>query len=189
MTSGLASPGAEILCFVCTANVIRSPLAAALLTQRIGAAEPRIAIMSAGLVVDPAQVAPPDARAVAEHMRVDLSGHRARALTEDLIKQAQLVLTMTHDHRGAVMRRDVTAYARVFTIAEFVRLSARGAGPTRPSAAATAAHALRSRTAPVAFSEDVPDPIGQPLAEMRRIGRRLETLVDGVAAVLRGHTE
>src|SRR6266542_3622641 len=73
--------------FVCTGNICRSPLAASLLER---------ALKERGL---------------------DLSGHRARLLTRELVEQADLILTMARHHRARV--DELGGEGRVFVLGEY----------------------------------------------------------------------
>jgi protein-tyrosine-phosphatase len=48
---------------------------------------------------------------------LDLSGHRARLLTRELLERADLVLTMSRHHRARV--RELDRNARVFLLGEY----------------------------------------------------------------------
>lgn len=174
---------------VCTANVIRSPLAAAMLRQHLSGSSAQIglAIQSAGLVASPGQQVTPGAQAIARRMGMDLSGHRSRPVTRDLMEHAEIVLTMTEAHRAAVLRQQPSALSRTFTLPEFVRLSAdRPDAVSQPSAPADRAHRARPRTRPADGPEDVPDPIGRPMENLECVARQLDRLTGTVAGVIRG---
>ncbi|MFZ5625670.1 MAG: low molecular weight protein arginine phosphatase [Gemmatimonadota bacterium] len=89
--------------FVCTGNTCRSPLAEALLRQRL--AERGIAgidVASAGTGAWDGAPASEGSYLVALEHGLDLSGHRARMLTRDLVRQADLILAMSWSHRDRV---------------------------------------------------------------------------------------
>jgi protein-tyrosine phosphatase len=105
---------------VCTANVCRSPATAELLALGAG---PDVRLTSAGL------------RAVAGQGRCSLTadwlaeigvpltaGHRSRPLTVALIREADLVLTMTRQHRSGVLRLLPSRQGSTFTLAQAARL-------------------------------------------------------------------
>ncbi len=85
--------------FVCTGNVCRSPMAAAILAHLL--AEHGVA----GIEVGSAGTAPWDGAPASEgsylvslEHGLDLSGHRARQLTTDLVESSDLVLGMGPHH-------------------------------------------------------------------------------------------
>lgn len=91
---------------VCTGNTCRSAMGEALLRQEIarrGLAD-RITVSSAGTQAYPGDLASPGAMIVMAERDIDLTPHRARPLTAELVRQAALVLTMTKRQREAVLR-------------------------------------------------------------------------------------
>ena len=116
---------------VCTGNICRSPLAAAVLRDALAEIAPGgFAVESAGtnaLVGEPAQ---PEAVAIAAGLGSTLEGFEARQLTEGMIERADLVLTLAERHRSSVLRL-YPALKRTFTVREFSRLL--GALPTDES--------------------------------------------------------
>jgi protein-tyrosine phosphatase len=110
----------------------------------------------------------PMARFVAE-AGCPATGFRARQLTDDLVRAANLVLTATREHRSAVVDLLPAAVRRTFTLREFARLLA-GAdlgslpGSTALRLTSAIAYALTQRGRVQASSEDdgVVDPFGAP---------------------------
>jgi protein-tyrosine phosphatase len=93
--------------FVCTGNTCRSPLAevfcAKLLAERLGCSATELrgrgyVVQSAGLAAGMGSEAAADAMAVAGEYGVDLSMHRSRFLTEDMLARADFLVTMTRSH-------------------------------------------------------------------------------------------
>ena len=91
--------------FVCTGNTCRSPMAETLMRMRVdnrklGSAQANeITVSSAGISAaygDPAAV---HAQEIAAERGGDLSRHCARQATAAMLKEADLVLTMTQQHR------------------------------------------------------------------------------------------
>jgi protein-tyrosine-phosphatase len=103
---------------VCTGNICRSPLAAALmrraLTER-GA--DGIEVSSAGTGAWDGAPASEGAYLVALEQGLDLSGHRARLLTRDLVEQSDLILTMARHHRARV--DELGGEGHVFVFGEY----------------------------------------------------------------------
>jgi protein-tyrosine-phosphatase len=50
---------------------------------------------------------------------IDLSGHRATRLSPEATGRSDVILTMTRNHKEAVLRLDPSARARTFMLAEF----------------------------------------------------------------------
>ena len=91
------------LLFVCTGNTCRSPMAEAiarhLLAER-GLAD--ASASSAGTSAWDGATASDGALLVALEHELDLAGHRARQLTPDLVRDADVILVMGPHHRDRV---------------------------------------------------------------------------------------
>jgi len=92
----------RVIVVVCHGNICRSPLAAALLRRALGS--DGIRVESAGFA-GPNRVAPHDAVAAAARRGVDLSNHRSRLLTADLVSAADLLVVMEPEQQRAVCER------------------------------------------------------------------------------------
>ncbi|WP_456237999.1 arsenate reductase/protein-tyrosine-phosphatase family protein, partial [Marisediminicola senii] len=105
---------------VCTANVCRSPFAAALLANRLVAADPgtTITVSSAGSRAHHGAAACEVAAAMATDGGFPILGHASRPLDVSTIEGADLILTAEAAHRSAVSRLVPGARARTFTISE-----------------------------------------------------------------------
>ena len=103
---------------VCTANVCRSPLAAAILRRRWDAAGLPAEVSSAGVR---AMTAAPVCVMSQEVLGAPLAG-AAREITPDLVREADLVLTMEREQRSSVVRLLPGSQARVFTVREAAAL-------------------------------------------------------------------
>ena len=91
LRSGRA-PGVVLV--VCHGNICRSPYAAGALRRRLPAAfAAAVRVDSAGFV-GPHRGAPPEAIQVAAGRGVDLSGHRSKLLTPQMVAGADLIVVM-----------------------------------------------------------------------------------------------
>jgi low molecular weight protein-tyrosine phosphatase len=97
-----ARPRPKTLLVVCHGNICRSPLAAALLQREL--APLGMAVQSAGFLGFN-RPAPPTAVTAAERHRVDLSAHRSRLVTVDLVRAADLILVMDPSQRRRICER------------------------------------------------------------------------------------
>lgn len=88
----------EHILVVCTGNICRSPVAAAMLKQLC----PGKHIESAGLGAMVGKGVDRTARQLAEAVGLDVTGHVACQLTHEMLQQADLVLVMSHGQRLAV---------------------------------------------------------------------------------------
>lgn len=130
------------LLFVCTGNTCRSPLAEALARSL----DPTLEVASAGVGALEGQPASPHAVEVARKRGLDLGKHSSRALTHELVADADLILVMTDAHRRLVTGRFPQAEGKVH------RLKAYASGTER----------------------DVADPYGGPLEVYEACAEELE---------------
>jgi protein-tyrosine phosphatase len=148
---------------VCTGNVCRSPAVERLLASKLG---PTVSVSSAGTH---ALVGHPISEPMAALLRdsgVEPDSFQARRLSEQMLKDADLVLTMTRPQRGLVVELWPAAVRRAFTLREFARLlswidpSALPAGTPadRLRAAIPLAVAERGGERKPAAEDDVTDP-------------------------------
>ncbi|MCE9662475.1 low molecular weight phosphotyrosine protein phosphatase [Halomonas sp. M5N1S17] len=86
---------------VCTGNICRSPVGEALLRQGL----PHVRVASAGLGALVGHEVEPTARRLAEADGLDVSEHRARQISEAMVKEADLLLVMSEGQRMAVARQ------------------------------------------------------------------------------------
>ena len=112
--------------FVCTGNTCRSPMAEAvfrrLVAERLGCRpddvdQRGVVVASAGLAAWGGGSASPNAVEAAAELGGDLSGHESQPLTEALVSQADMILTMTAAHRDAILGQFPEAGGRVAMLA------------------------------------------------------------------------
>jgi len=108
--------------FVCTGNTCRSPMAAGfakkLLAKKLGCrvADLRsraVEVLSAGLFAGGGASASPEAIRAAKTLGANISRHRSRKLTRDLIRSADLILCMTAFHVAEILRMAPEAAGKV----------------------------------------------------------------------------
>ena len=115
---------------VCEGNVCRSPLAERLLARRL----PEAAVSSAGTRAPVGAAMHPLTAAQLTRLGGDATGFAARALTQEDVVAADLVLTATKAVRAAVVEVEPRALRRTFTLLEFAALLDRApSGPTGPT--------------------------------------------------------
>lgn len=90
------------LLFVCTGNICRSPMAAALFRARAKQVGDEVRVESAGTWGVDGQPASPYAGEVLAKRGLSLDGHIARTVTREMLEQADLVIVMTRSHRDAL---------------------------------------------------------------------------------------
>lgn len=103
--------------FVCTGNICRSPLAASLLERALKERGLEVTVASAGTGAWDGAPASEGAYLVGLERGLDLSGHRARLLSRELVEQADLILTMARHHRARV--DELGGEGRVHVLGEY----------------------------------------------------------------------
>ena len=87
--------GARALVFICYGNIMRSPMAAALLRQTLPAElRDQFRVVSAGLHANPNQAADPRSLRIAPEFGVRLDDHRSTSLTRQMVAEADAVFAM-----------------------------------------------------------------------------------------------
>lgn len=187
-------PSPARLLVVCTANICRSPLAAALLEELVEYHAPSgarpLEVSSAGTHARPDLPAVEPMRTIAVEWGLDLSGHRSRTVTRDLAIGADLVVTMEDGHRDRVAGLAPGLAVRTFTIRELADLIVHAAGADAPELVVDAGmtglarslhhvRVVRGQPAP-----DFADPIGGPREGYRRAARDLADLAGVIGSPL-----
>jgi L-threonylcarbamoyladenylate synthase len=111
--------------FVCSGNTCRSPMAEAItrriLAEKLAVSEPElekkgVSVVSAGSFAMPGARATPQAVEAVRELGADLSQHRSRPLTVELIHQADMIFTMGRSHAMAVAALVPSASEKVDTL-------------------------------------------------------------------------
>ena len=137
--------------FVCTGNICRSPMAAALFRQRLDEdpARRNWRVLSAGTWAAGGRASTDHAIDEMAARGIDLGGHRSRSIDEGLMEEADLVLVMTQNHAEALSVSFPEHADKVHLISQMV-------GETY----------------------DISDPYGGPRREYAQVAEALEKLVD-----------
>jgi len=103
---------------VCIGNICRSPMGQAL----IAAALPQLQVTSAGIGALVGEPADPLARQLMAERGLDIEAHRARQLTEQMCRQADLILVMDEAQRLHIGQRYPLARGKLFRLGEATRV-------------------------------------------------------------------
>jgi protein-tyrosine phosphatase len=112
--------------FVCTGNTCRSPMAETLFrhlaAERLGCAPDEIeqrglVVTSAGLAAWSGAKASAGAVEAMAEFGADLTAHESQPVTETLVRQADVIWTMTASHRAALLAQFPEAGGRVAMLA------------------------------------------------------------------------
>jgi protein-tyrosine phosphatase len=120
---------------------------------------------------------------------IDVSGHRSRLLTTELLDDADLVVTMSRQHLIDLAVAWPSAWNRSFTFAELLRraeavgAAAAGDGPVAWVARVNSGR-VRSETLSLTLADDVVDPMGGRLKDYERVRDQLSVMVDRLAGFL-----
>lgn len=101
--------------FVCSGNTCRSPMAEAILASKNLAG---IEVRSAGVFALDGASLSPQAKQVLEEQQIPFQ-HQATLLQKDDVEWADLILTMTEQHKDYLNERYPAAAGKVYTLKEY----------------------------------------------------------------------
>ena len=90
------------LLLVCTGHTCRSPMAE-VMAREVLAGRAGVSVSSAGVSAVDGMPATEEAVEAMRELGLDLSGHRSRSLTREMVAEADQVYTLTASHRRAVL--------------------------------------------------------------------------------------
>ncbi len=144
--------------FVCTGNTCRSPLAEALFRGLVKGRSD-VSVASAGVGAFSGQPASKHSVTLAKEAGQDLSTHRSKAVTIDLVEKATHIFALGRGHQAALLDDFPEAEDKVYLVTEFV-----------------ADDRLRGR--------DIADPFGGDLEDYREVKELLEKCLPSLLAYM-----
>jgi protein-tyrosine-phosphatase len=119
--------------FVCIGNICRSPFAQGLFTKLMRQEGHKgFHAESAGLLALPGNSATFLAQKVADEYGVDLAGHEAKRLSQELVDASGLILVMEKSHKDEVLSDFPQAADKTFLLRRFARFGSRNRGIADP---------------------------------------------------------
>ena len=146
--------------FICTGNVCRSPMAEYLLRRHLGTPADW-QVSSAGIFTGNGMAASLPAIEVLREQGIDLTPHRSRVVTKDIIDTATLIVVMTTVHVTEIKRRFPEAQDRIYLLKSFD---------------------------PGCGDGDIPDPHGGTVTHYRTIRKEIESALLDLILYLKSYT-
>lgn len=147
---------------ICTGNICRSPAAEQLLSSGLG---PEVEVSSAGTGAVVGHPVEPDMLTLLRRAGVPEQPFAARQLTAQMVRESDLILALTTEHRAQAVRLAPAALRRAFTLLEFARIVGSDGFPEVLGESVSARlremvvlAAPRRRMGVIVHDDDVPDP-------------------------------
>jgi protein-tyrosine phosphatase len=173
--------GSSGIVVLCTANVCRSPMAAALLARRLAVLGVTLPVRSAGMIAS-GDRPHPEVISVMSSYGIDISSHSSHVVGATDLARASLVLAMARDNLRYAVITEPGVWPRAFTLKELIRRGEQ-IGPRLPGEPLdewlSRSHAGRERTSLLGDSaeDDVADPAGGPRRAYAATASLLDQLV------------
>ncbi len=176
------------LLMVCTGNICRSPAAELLFAAQL---EDVVPVASAGTHALVGAGIPREMLTELEADEIDGTAHVARLLTENLVRDAGVIVAMSREHRQRAVQTSPSALRRAFTLAELAAAAGTGAvleGDTVEERLASLPAVISAHRHILSGYEliDVPDPFRRPQEEYHASYTMIRGAVTEVAAWIRG---
>jgi protein-tyrosine-phosphatase len=158
--------------FVCTGNTCRSSMAQGFFNEIVdkNCREPNLYVgESAGIAACDGDYASYEAADVMKsEWGIDISSHRARCLTENIMNEAYLVLAMTRQHKAVMVSSFPQAKSKIFTLMEYAYGKNSGA-----------------KAQDYDYTLDIPDPYGMSRQVYLKCARQIKDAVEKLVGLIR----
>jgi protein-tyrosine phosphatase len=173
---------------LCTGNICRSPMAEALLRERLRSRAIDATVSSAGITFD-GRAATDEAIDAAAAFNLDITAHRSRLMNRELVHDADLVIGMERLHAREAVVLGESLLSRCFTLKELVRRGEASGGRRQDESLEEWLSRVSTGRRPMELlgasdDDDVADPyLGSPkvyaacIAELNDLVERLVTLM------------
>jgi protein-tyrosine phosphatase len=104
---------------ICIGNICRSPIAEALLAVAVQKTHPEVVVSSAGLGALVGRPADPMSQELMTARGIDISAHRARQISPELVFNSDLILTMSTEQTRQLEQQYPGACGRVHRLGKW----------------------------------------------------------------------
>lgn len=109
----------ENILIVCIGNICRSPIGEALLAFKLKDTYPNVSVSSAGISAMVNHPADPIAQSLMQARNIDISCHRARQASSEILFASELILTMTTDQQEKIEQKYPSTRGRVHRLGKW----------------------------------------------------------------------
>lgn len=143
--------------FVCTGNTCRSPMAEKILQKKAKEYNLELNIMSAGLAAIEGQAVSANAGVIINEYGQDVN-HCSRRSSRQLLEWADVIITMTQDHKRFLLSQNSHLRKKIFTLKEL---------------------AITTNNSDIFdLSIDIEDPFGKDLEAYRRVAQEIDDALE-----------
>jgi len=104
---------------VCLGNICRSPMAEGIFQHWLSSQNSEVIVSSAGLSAVVGNSATHTAQSLLKDRQIDISNHKARQLTERMVREADLILVMEDEQKKQIETQYSYALGKVFLLGKW----------------------------------------------------------------------
>ena len=163
-------------------------MAEAFLKDQLVQASSEIEVFSAGISAKSDESASEEAKKVMQTFNIDLSGHKARLLNNDMVTKAELIIVMTRPHELSVSKIQQQARSRTFLAGEIVRLGSLVSKLEKLPFLKMWVEELHSARGGYMTSgrsaDEIHEPLGESFEEYEKVAKRLNEICGFLSKLL-----